>query len=81
MGRLCPWDSDPQERDERPDSSPASAGDSMLERIGCEPCRGFVRGGLRKEGFHTQVRGTMFFGTGASTPGLSRECDITFFLC
>ena len=31
-------------------------------------------------GLHTAVRGTMFVRDGAVTPGLPRECDITFFV-
>ena len=38
------------------------------------------RGGNGRRRFHTPVRGTMFFGNGAVTPGQSRECDITFFV-
>ena len=38
--------------------------------------RDFLGGGNRGGGL---VRGTMFIRNGAVTPGLSRECDITFF--
>ena len=31
-------------------------------------------------GFHTPVRGTMFFGSGTVTPAPSCECDITSFV-
>ena len=41
----------------------------------------FKGGGVAEAGaFHTPVRGTMFVGSGAVTPGSSHECDITFFV-
>ena len=40
----------------------------------------FLRGVTEGGGFHTPVRGTMLVRNGAVTPGLSRECDITFFV-
>ena len=41
--------------------------------------RGFFKGGKRKGGFHTAVRGTMFLRDGAVTPRPSHEYDINFF--
>ena len=39
---------------------------------------GILRGGATEGvGFHARVRGTMFVGRGAVTPGPSCECDIT----
>ena len=40
----------------------------------------FGRGPTEGGGFHTPVRGTMFFGSDAVAPEPSRECDITFFV-